>query len=159
MRASRVRTICEQQGMLVSDAVCTLGRSDRMTGGDSGGGRRPAYPGTRLAAADRGRLRREFDHPTVARVGSTVRITLTERPLYAAQVATAQLQCTGEKLCGDAVETFSDAGHLHVVLSDGMGSGGRAAVDGAMAAGLTARLMQAGIRPTVCCAWSIPHWW
>lgn len=145
--ASRVRIICEQQGMLVSDAVCTLGRSDRMTveilAEDAG-----------LHIRERDWLRqigdacgREFDHPTVARVGGTVRITLTERPLYAAQVATAQLQCTGEKLCGDAVETFSDAGHLHVVLSDGMGSGGRAAVDGAMAAGLTARLMQAGFGP------------
>ena len=33
------------------------------------------------------------------------------------------------------------------MLSDGMGSGGRAAVDGAMASGLTARLIQAGFGP------------
>ena len=33
------------------------------------------------------------------------------------------------------------------MLSDGMGSGGRAAVDGAMASGLTSRLIQAGFGP------------
>lgn len=86
--ASRVRTICEQQGMLVSDAVCTLGRSDRMTveilAEDAG-----------LHIRERDWLRQigdawrpEFVHPTVARWGALWRITLTERPLYAAQVAT-----------------------------------------------------------------------
>lgn len=63
-------------------------------------------------------------------------------------VGSAQLSCTGEKLCGDAFESFQDSsGRLVAVLSDGMGSGGRAAVDGAMAAGLTSHLMQAGFGP------------
>lgn len=36
------------------------------------------------------------------------------------------------------------SGRMVTVLSDGMGSGGRAAVDGAMAVGLTSRLIKAG---------------
>lgn len=91
---------------------------------------------------------REFDHPVVARVGDVIRISLTEQPLYRVTVGSAQLSCTGEKLCGDAFESFQDSsGRLVAVLSDGMGSGGRAAVDGAMAAGLTSHLLQAGFGP------------
>ena len=33
---------------------------------------------------------------------------------------------------------------MYVILSDGMGTGGRAAVDGAMASGLMSRLIKAG---------------
>ena len=48
-------------------------------------------------------------------------------------------------LCGDSYNSFFDGrGHFITVLSDGMGSGGRAAVDGAMASGLMMRLLKAG---------------
>ena len=44
-----------------------------------------------------------------------------------------------------AYNLFQDGkGHSFVVISDGMGSGGRAAVDGAMASGLMTRLLKAG---------------
>lgn len=74
---------------------------------------------------------RTFDIPS-CRMGDVIRITLTEQPLYRVSVGSAQLCCAGEKLCGDAFESFQDSGgRLVTVLSDGMGSGGRAAVDGA----------------------------
>ena len=48
-------------------------------------------------------------------------------------------------MCGDAYKNFHDGrGHYIMVLSDGMGTGGRAAVDGAMASGLMSRLIKAG---------------
>jgi stage II sporulation protein E len=48
-------------------------------------------------------------------------------------------------MCGDAYDCFNDGkGHFIAVLSDGMGTGGRAAVDGAMASGLMTRLLKAG---------------
>ena len=49
------------------------------------------------------------------------------------------------QLCGDTCKYFFDGrGRLVVIVSDGMGSGGRAAVDSAMTAGLTERLLKAG---------------
>ena len=48
-------------------------------------------------------------------------------------------------MCGDNYKYFNDGkGHFLMVLSDGMGTGGRAAVDGAMACGLMTRLLKAG---------------
>jgi stage II sporulation protein E len=81
-------------------------------------------------------------------MNGTARVVLRERPRYKVAVGQAQLTPSGERLCGDAAEVFTDAdGRTVMVLSDGMGCGGRAAVDGAMTAGLTARLLQAGFGP------------
>ena len=146
--AARVSDVCEAHGLSVRDVVCAVGREGRMT--------------VDILASDKGSrvhekkwrgdigeaCGRTFDHPVVARMGDVIRITLTEQPLYRVSVGSAQLCCAGEKLCGDAFESFQDSGgRLVTVLSDGMGSGGRAAVDGAMAAGLTTHLLQAGFGP------------
>lgn len=88
---------------------------------------------------------RSFAFPVVERIGDETRIAFTERCAYRVAVGAAQLRSDGEMLCGDAFECFRDGnGRQLAVLSDGMGSGGRAAVDGAMAAGLAARLLKAG---------------
>ena len=48
-------------------------------------------------------------------------------------------------MCGDAYNFFNDGkGRFFMILSDGMGTGGRAAVDGAMASGLMSRLLKSG---------------
>ncbi len=143
--AARVMAVCEDHGLLVEDAVCFVGKTGRMS--------------VEILAADAGiKLRqsrwfrdicdacgREFDHPVAARIGDAVKISLSEKPTYKLNIGSAQLNCSNEKLCGDAFETFADGGgRMVAVLSDGMGSGGRAAVDGAMAVGLTSRLLKAG---------------
>ncbi len=143
--AERVRQVCEMYNMDVQEAVCTIGRAGRMQ--------------VEILASDVAvKLKqeewhreicdacgRDFDHPVTARIGDVVKIVLTEQPKYTVKVGSAQLNCNNERLCGDAIEAFADGnGHMVAVLSDGMGSGGRAAVDGAMAAGLTARLLKAG---------------
>ena len=51
----------------------------------------------------------------------------------------------GGEFCGDHAEHFCDTqGNLHMILCDGMGTGKPAALDGALAASLTARLVEAG---------------
>lgn len=48
-------------------------------------------------------------------------------------------------LCGDTIKTVNDGhGRSVLIISDGMGQGGRAAIDGAMGAGLLSRLLAAG---------------
>ena len=143
--AGRVRELCESYHLDVREAVCTVGKGGRMRveilADDNAAHVRQEEWLRRMGEA----CGRVFDRPSVVRVGGEVRITLTERARYRVKAARAQLPCGRQRLCGDASEELLDGvGHFLMVLSDGMGNGGRAAVDGAMAAGLTARLLRAG---------------
>lgn len=143
--AARVREVCAAYGLAVDEVLCTLGRCGHMEV-------ELTVPDTDLhfdELAWRQQVSdacgRTFQRPQVTRMGSGARVSLRERPRWRVTVGRAQLCCSGERLCGDATDVFTDAeGRTVMVLSDGMGCGGRAAVDGAMAAGLTARLLEAG---------------
>lgn len=88
----------------------------------------------------------EFDKASMVRIGDRARITLFEKAAYSINVGVAQSVCTGETHCGDSFDRFTDdKGYAYMILSDGMGSGSRAAVDGAMATGLLARFLKAGL--------------
>ncbi len=88
---------------------------------------------------------RSFSGPVLEYAAGTTRVSFTEQHTFHIAVGFSQLICKGEKLCGDAVELFEDgSGRYIAVLSDGMGCGGGAAVDSAMAAGLAARMLKAG---------------
>ncbi|MBQ9963972.1 MAG: SpoIIE family protein phosphatase [Clostridia bacterium] len=88
---------------------------------------------------------RVFALPITEYAVGITRICLTEQTRFYMRVGTSQLSCKGESLCGDAFEVCKDGfGGQLIVLSDGMGSGGRASVDSAMTAGLATRLWKAG---------------
>lgn len=77
--------------------------------------------------------------------GSEFTLSTSQMPNLNIEFGAAQHCCSGEKLCGDAYEAFlDDDGNAVMIISDGMGSGGRAAVDSAMTCGLTGRLLRAG---------------
>lgn len=143
--AARVQQVCEDYRMTVEQVVCTVSRGERMHVGI-------LASDTTLKLRQKDWLReignacgREFAPPQAVYLGDRVKLCLSEQPRYRVRVGSAQLCCEQERLCGDAYESFEDGeGRFWAVLSDGMGSGGRAAVDGAMAAGLTARLFKAG---------------
>ena len=88
---------------------------------------------------------RIFAEPTTEKLKGGTRLCLSEGQVYRAVIGISQTRCKGEELCGDAVEVFRDNnGNQFLVLCDGMGTGGRAAVDGALTAGLTAEMLKAG---------------
>lgn len=88
---------------------------------------------------------RDFDIPSVNEVGGEIYITVCERAEYKIDFGVTQASANDSSMCGDAYKVFNDnKGHFVMVLSDGMGTGGRAAVDGAMASGLMTRLLKAG---------------
>ena len=89
---------------------------------------------------------RHFEKPCVSVAGRICRFQISERPIYRASFGVSQHTCAGGTLCGDSYECFQDGtGRQIAMISDGMGTGGRAAVDGAMAAGLMATLVKAGV--------------
>ena len=88
---------------------------------------------------------RDFDPPIVSEVGGDVYIVLNEHSDITIDFGAEQSSANNNSMCGDAYKYFNDGkGHFVMILSDGMGTGGRAAVDGAMASGLMSRLIKAG---------------
>lgn len=88
---------------------------------------------------------RDFDIPNITKIKGGALLTVNEHPVYRVDIGAEQISATAGAVCGDAYKYFNDGkGHFLIVLSDGMGTGGRAAVDGAMASGLMTRLIKAG---------------
>ena len=88
---------------------------------------------------------RDFGVPATTFVGGEIYITLTEHANFSVDIGISQQSANDNNMCGDAYSCFNDgAGHYVAILSDGMGTGGRAAVDSAMATGLMTRLLKAG---------------
>ena len=90
--------------------------------------------------------KRCFDTPLVSEVGDRRRIVLNEIPVFDVEVGVFQHVFGGGKLCGDCVNCFSNGfGQFVAVISDGMGTGGRAAVDSNMTVSILTKLLKAGL--------------
>lgn len=87
---------------------------------------------------------RYFEKGRVTHFSDDTMISFTEKPNYSIDVGFAQHSAEGS-LCGDTIKIVNDGkGHSVLIISDGMGRGGRAALDGAMGAGLLSKLLTAG---------------
>ncbi len=88
---------------------------------------------------------KNFDTPMISARDDEAFISITERPIFSVEIGISQIPEERGKLCGDSYKYFCDGkGKFVMVLSDGMGSGGRAAVDSAMASGLMSRMISSG---------------
>ena len=145
--AGCVRDVLQDAGLLPSEVSCRVDRFGRMTveAEITRGDRMRFHKGELVKRISRA-CGRSFAVPAVHPAGDTLRMVLTERPLYRAKIGVAQHVCGNGRLCGDSWEAFQDGGGRQLlIVSDGMGTGGRAAVDGTMASGILSKLMQAGV--------------
>ena len=75
----------------------------------------------------------------------TATFTLCEKTKYAVETGGCQISSDGGKWCGDTFDTFFDGkGKLYMILSDGMGTGKKAAADSVMCCSLAVTLLKAG---------------
>lgn len=89
---------------------------------------------------------RRFDLPTVTNGGNRIRIAMCEMPVYDVEIGSDQHIANNGKLCGDCLDYFNDGfGKTYAIVCDGMGTGGRAAVDGNMAVSVMGRLLRSGL--------------
>lgn len=89
---------------------------------------------------------RKLDLPCISYAENVCRIQFSEKTVFAVQVGVAQHICKNGVLCGDNYSYFNDGmGRMIFILSDGMGTGGRAAVEGAMACKFMENLIKSGI--------------
>ena len=87
---------------------------------------------------------REFEAGRASYSPSGLLLSVIEKHNYKMSFGFAQY-CAEGRLCGDTVKMINDGrGHMIFIISDGMGKGGRAALDGAMGAGLLSKLLSAG---------------
>lgn len=87
----------------------------------------------------------KLDIPEVVQDESLTHITYEKKPRYNLRTGYAQRIAQG-KMCGDSCDDFSDKdGNRIIIISDGMGTGAKAAVDGTVAAWLFSKLIAAGL--------------
>lgn len=136
-----------QLGMDPTEARCYLDDEGRMTVEVAIAPHKLPRLEVATAALDVGDLcDRPMDLPSVAKVGNETVITFLERSVYTVEYGAFQIVEEGSRITGDAYQHFNDRrGNSIAILSDGMGSGGSAAVDSAMTAGLLTRLLQSGV--------------
>lgn len=146
--ARRVGEVLRQFGVLPLDVSCRLDPFDRMTveAETARGDRNRLNKGTITREISRA-CGREFAPPGISLEGDNCTLVLHERPALRVTQGACQHVCGDGKLCGDSYSVFDDGwGRQTAVISDGMGTGGRAAVDGAMACGMMENLLKAGIQ-------------
>ena len=89
---------------------------------------------------------RTFSPPCVSMTAKLCKIQFSEQAALHVSIGSAQHICGNGELCGDSYACFQDGtGRQIAIVSDGMGTGGRAAVDGALATGVMEMLLKAGI--------------
>lgn len=88
---------------------------------------------------------REFDMPEVISFNRTTRLCFCEMPVFGVETGRAAVNGR-EDTSGDSDAFFRDGfGNVYVLISDGMGSGVRAAVESCMTVSLMTRIIRAGL--------------
>ncbi len=88
---------------------------------------------------------RELDKPAAAAVNGFTRLRFCEIPKYEAEIGHASASGR-EQTSGDSDAVFRDGlGNVIIILSDGMGSGVRAAVESRMTVSVMTRIVRAGL--------------
>lgn len=89
---------------------------------------------------------RVFDAPCISETEESVRLVFSQLARFDADIGSSQHIAGGKGLCGDSVNYFAgSSGNMVAVISDGMGTGGRAAVDSNMAVSILKKLIKAGL--------------
>ncbi len=89
---------------------------------------------------------RTLDKPNISVIDNMCRVQISEKTNFDVDLGISQHVCNNGKFCGDNYSYFKDGdGNFNVIISDGMGTGGKAAVEGAMASELMSDLIKSGI--------------
>lgn len=83
--------------------------------------------------------------PKIREIKGGKELLFLRKELFRIRLGSAAASCGNQKLCGDYFECFQTESKAYIILSDGMGTGGRAAIDSAMTVELFSRLIRAGV--------------
>ncbi len=89
---------------------------------------------------------RRFERPSESLEEDRYRVVMSELSVYDVDIGSSQHISGGGDLCGDSFDYFLKGdGTVVTLISDGMGTGGAAAVDATMSVNIMKRLLKAGI--------------
>lgn len=142
--AAVVAKVLSEAGYCASGIRCSSGESGVKISAVISNRERSGVPRKMLGEIIGERLGIELTAPSVSACDEGYVIKMSEIPPFELMCSAAQHSCRGERLCGDCYDIFETESSSYMLLSDGMGSGGRAAVDSAMTCGLLSRLLKAG---------------
>lgn len=146
-KARRLRDYLERNGIDARGAAVYKNENGRLTASFT-------IPNYQIAKLNRtktaldlsGLLEAELDLPQITAREKQAAVVFSEKPGFTVEFGAYQIAGGGGKLCGDAYDYIkSKDGKAHFILSDGMGSGGSAAVDSSMASSLISQLISAGV--------------
>ena len=142
--SDRVAGMLREMGEDPEEVYCILDRYDRMRVEVYSSA--PLKPETGFLREELSSLtQRPLDGPSVVSAEDVTRTTFYEQARLRVQYGYSQIVAREGKISGDCCDTFSDGkGFYHMILSDGMGTGGRAAVDSIMTVSFVLRLIKAG---------------
>lgn len=145
--SDRVRAALAACGINSSSSSLYVDARGRLTIEAEIDGKSTAVSREKLLEALRSICGRTLEGPRILRnnENDNLRLLFTQKPQFSVKFGEAAIQKTGEILCGDACESFVDErGRAMLLLSDGMGCGGSAAVDSNLTIGLMSRLLRCG---------------
>ncbi len=87
----------------------------------------------------------EMSPPKIREVSDGKELVFLRKEIFSFRFGSASASCGNRKLCGDYFECFRTESKAYIIMSDGMGTGGRAAVDSSMTVELFSRLIRTGI--------------
>ncbi len=144
--AARVSEYLHRHGYVVMECGCMVDTNGRMTVEIELASGKTKIRKDLLAKDISSLCGRCFDTPLITEIGNRRRIALSEVPVFDVEVGVYQHIFGGGKLCGDCVNCFCDGfGKFIALISDGMGTGGRAAVDSNMTVSIMTKLLKAGL--------------
>lgn len=100
---------------------------------------------TRLTAALSAELEVQLNPPKIKEIPQGKEMIFVRKEILDFRFGCASASCGNRKLCGDYFECFRTDSKAYIIMSDGMGTGGRAAIDSAMTVEVFSRLIKAGI--------------
>lgn len=100
---------------------------------------------TRLTSTLSSELEVQLSPPKIKEIPQGKELVFVRKEILDFRFGCASASCGNRKLCGDYFECFRTDSKAYVIMSDGMGTGGRAAIDSAMTVEIFSRLIKAGI--------------
>ena len=144
--ALRIHDLLEGAGMEIQETICRLDANGRMYIEATGQPGIEKLHQKELPSLFQEACGRAFDPPCLEMISGELYLTCSEKAPFTMRTGASQRTCGESALCGDTFETFRDGrGRQILLISDGMGTGGRAAVDAAMASGLFSKLVKSGL--------------
>lgn len=145
--SEKVIAALSEQGLVVVDCSCKQRKGRGMIVElELSVGKKTALSNSQLTREVGKACGRYFSSPTISFEGDRARVSLCELPLFDLEIGSAQHVCNNGELCGDCLNYFNNGeGSTVAIISDGMGTGGRAAVDSNMAVSIMTKLCKAGL--------------